>query len=885
MFIRDMITAVCQFLKLLFDYVIKPSLCIIKTIIRGFVEFFKMIIDGINSICPGGCGLGSLSGDTDKAIKTIDGVFDCNMQSPFNCTKIFPDNGNAPSHLPMPTRCWMGYKPQIGEQHGLGCSASDTCMDDDGTLIACAACTGGIDMQRFGCDSLTKLCRCHTFPVGKTECSTHLECQLPDTECGFVDAYLQPSFGNIPCSRCSSQSICLVTASIGQCTCLLRQTPTQSCPAEYRAQRVTPDPTQICLVSLGIGVSTNGEYSANWVDLAATPCALLNGARTFCITVYLQNGGFANMAVGLALLGRRRLLSIDTYRPNLTAWEEAHEPCRSLMQAQNLTLLEQHYASECERWRQIGERTIMIYNLSARPVQFTSYLGMAESNITLQAYLYMFRYADWAQPIFVLGRRYTHYLIPILNTTRLLFNRLQQIPEAQSTIAQVQALMPWFTAIGRPLPSSEPVNFTNNTTASTGRRLLNWKDNIDAVQQYSIQIAQGNLANLAPDLAAEWSKGPFLWPPNYNYWQRDHPCLLGELTWNFTYLTMLSTAAFYTKSGPRRPPVARTLTEALPDLSGVAEKATKFEPELVGFVKRTFKSLLGFDISFIKRYISSPDGGATPSQLSQDVTDLIRCDFEKVQHCTGHRRSLVWGAVIVGGFLIIVSVVLRTLGVPMADPLLIMAYVPLTLMFVFSYPLVCIPLVPTCMLSEILMSLEEILPSSVTWPTQLQRWPGCIDGSVALNANGAVDYSLMQDVRPGTAQCFRECSEWPFAFKTWEDNAQWIACEAGWCDAEFIKNQYQPWVETLPLPQYIYDLVHMDRYVSAAAIKPMYMQWQDMKQSQRICCAFTVFNVIPVLLMSVVLVVALLAVASIVTALAQASISTAVALLTYIHTR
>lgn len=56
-------------------------------------------------------------------------------------------------------RCYVGYQPTIGEQQGLGCAASDTCMDDDGSLRACAACEGSGYVERFGCDSLTKLCR------------------------------------------------------------------------------------------------------------------------------------------------------------------------------------------------------------------------------------------------------------------------------------------------------------------------------------------------------------------------------------------------------------------------------------------------------------------------------------------------------------------------------------------------------------------------------------------------------------------------------------------------------------------------------------------------------------------------------------------------------
>jgi hypothetical protein len=889
-FIRDLVIKVCEFLSMLFEKAIKPIMCIVKEVVVGIVELIKTIIEGINSICPGGCGMGGMSKDLGDTKGRLEETLDCDIQNPFNCTSLFSDDGDLPSHLPMPTRCWVGYKPAVGEQDGLGCSASDTCMDDDGSLLACAACTGGIDMQRFGCDSLTKLCRCHTFPVGQTQCTSHQECQLPGTDCNFVDAYLQPSFGNIPCDRCSNQAVCLVSGSVGQCSCLLRTTPTQTCPAEYKTQRVSPDPTQLCLVSLGMSSSSSSSYSANWLDLSSAPCALLNGAQTWCLTVWLQNGGFSYMAVGLSLLSRRRLLSTNemflignnsAFAPNLTEWNQAHEPCRSLMLADhNLTILERHYASECERWRMIGERAIVIYNLSSTtPVQFTSYLGMAEASITPMAYVYLFKHADWAQPIFVTGRRYWHYIVPIINASRRIIQRIGTMPDTQEAITQVKELMPWYVSTNSKAAdgnSSADGKAANNNTQNEvlRRRLLGWKDNLKAVHEYSVQIAEGNIANLAPDLASQWSKGPFLWPPTYNYWEKKHPCLAGEITWNLTFRTVESTVKYYTKTGPPRPAVARTFSEAMPNLTGIEEIPRAFEPELISTVKNAFKNLVGLDLSFIKRYASSD--GDTPSQLSQDITDLIRCDFEKVQHCTGQRRSLLWGAVIIAMLLAILSIVLRTLGVPMADIFLAMAFIPLTLWFVFNYSITCVPLVPTCMLGEILDLFETFIPPSITWPAQLQRWPNCLNGST----DGRID-----SIKPATAQCFRECTAWPFEFQTWEDNALWIACELGYCSADFIVQKYQPWVEIVPLPPFVFDLVHMDRYVAASKIKPNYMNWDDMKQAQRVCCAFTIFNVVPVVLLSVVILVAALAAVAIVIALVQSAINTIVALLTFIHTR
>ena len=563
-FIKNTVTAVCSFLNQVFLVVVNPFICFLKETIMTILDAFDTLLGGISTVFG---GLGDFRDSIQDTRAGLDDRFKCDSESPFQCDSIFKNDEDLPSSLPMPTRCWVGYQPAVGDQHGLGCSASDTCMDDDGSLRACASCSGGVNMDRFGCDSLTKLCRCHTFPVGQTQCSSHQECLLPDTECGFVDAYLNPSFGNVPCSRCSNQPQCLVTSSsVGQCICLLRPTSNQFCAAMYHSQRVSPDPTQLCLLSLGLSISTSSTYSANWQDLASTPCAQLNGAQTWCLSVWV-NSANSFMVVGLSLLSnRRRLLEIGTIAPNASAmhalWDHAKEPCRSLMLSPLpiTSIMDQHAASECERWRLIGERVVLHFNLSADPVQFTSYLGIAETQgLSMRVLLFVGKYADWAQPGLIIARRLWNHVVPFLNASKHVWMRVfQQSPHDLSNVAiVVKDLLPWFTK-----KQSISNNFTTQTNSSR-RRLLDWKDNLQAVQTFSIDIANGNIANLAPDLAASWSTGPFSWPPDYDY-RTDQTCLAASIAYNITFLAMQSTISFYTKTGPQRPIIANTLAEALP---------------------------------------------------------------------------------------------------------------------------------------------------------------------------------------------------------------------------------------------------------------------------------------------------------------------------------
>jgi hypothetical protein len=802
--------------------------------------------------------------------------------------------------------------------------ASDTCMDDDGSLVACAACSGDVSMDRFGCDSLTKLCRCHTFPVGRTQCAAHQECLLPDTECGFVDAYLQPSFGNVPCGRCSTKPLCLVSGSgLGQCACLLTSVAVQTCVD--KAQRVMPDPTALCLLSLGLGASGSGSYTANWADLASVPCALLNGAQAWCMTIGMGGATYSQLVVGLALQGGRRLLGVPLLAPNASVWRAAHEPCRSLMLAEApLTILEAHVAAECERWRLVGERVVLVYNATVDPVLFTSYLGMAEAfaNVTPSAYLFLFLHADWAQPLLVLGRRYWHRVLPVLNATRSIILRLHTMPRPQAVVNQVESLLPWFAArppaangsrvvvnwtevnggghtasrpnASRPnashpnaphphRPSSRPGPRATVSNA-TLRRLKGWKENLAAVKDSSVQIANGNLANLDIGLAGVWNKGPFTWPPDYSYWEKKQPCLAGSLLWEMVYGTMRSTVKYYTKTGPPRPPVGRTFREALPNLQSTAKKVVAKTTGVVGWFRSVIENGLGVDFGAIKAYASSPDRSVTPSPLSQDLTNFISCDFDKVQHCTGQRRSLWWGSILVTIGMVFVSIVCRALGLPYADTILIWMYVPVTLLFVFNYSVMCFPLVPTCFVEEVVDIVTSIMPASVSWPTQLLRWPGCVEGALPLLASGAVDYGMLGAYRPATADCFRPCGEWPFDFQSWEDDAAWLACDLGWCGTDFITGTYQPVVDATQLPTFLAAYVRLDRYVAAANAKRVYLQWDEMRSAQRVCFAFTAVNIIPVVVAVLVLAVAVLAAAAVLVALAQALVASLVALLIFTHT-
>jgi hypothetical protein len=391
----------------------------------------------------------------------------------------------------------------------------------------------------------------------------------------------------------------------------------------------------------------------------------------------------------------------------------------------------------------------------------------------------------------------------------------------------------------------------------------------------SASVADGNFANLDPVLAENWNKGPFYWPPRYEYTQREHVCLAGSLAFNLSLDGFQSTFQHYTKTGPKRPVLQYTFEEALPKLPAWIKRPKPNEPFLITQFKSALVSFLSVDLDYIQGYASSPDRGLTPSQLSKDVTSLLSCDFEKVQHCHGQRRSLFWGGFLVGLLFLVVSLLGKFLNIPMVDALLFLSYFPMVMYFVFDFSVLCYPMLPTCFMEEMLKMLKVIMPISFYWPSVLQHWDGCLSGTnVPVNTT----------IKMRTVECFRDCSEFPFHYQTWEDNAAWLQCELGWCSSEWVDTQYKPFVDALPIPQEVKAYFDLARYSYAVNFKRVYLSMDNYRVAQRTCCLLTIFNTVPALVAAVAAVMLLFVLLLAVINTVKETISFLMHLVVFVHT-
>ena len=601
-----------------------------------------------------------------------------------------------------------------------------------------------------------------------------------------------------------------------------------ACSASDVAQRISPDPTQPCLLSLGLGTSSSSSYTADYTSLAIAPCAALNEAQTYCLTVYVTASTSTPLVVGLALLSSRRRLLSDR-----GAW--AHEPCRSLMAAEGaLGPTDTLARDDCRRWRTVGALARSRFNLSSPAESFATWQGIGEalasSDARTAASWLPFLLAHWppAAPVLAAAR------VSVSRMTRVFGRGNRTVANRTRPLPVLKELVP-----GAPLPT--PLN----VTAAGARRLLSWKDSLAEVQSFSVSIAQGQAATLPVDIQQQWSKGPFFWPPSYSYRNSNDTCLVAEVVYNVSYFTFKATANYYTGTYTI-PTVSRSFATCLPEPSALDVHSFALGP------------------------------------FGETVKSFFVCDFETVQLCSGFRRSLGWSLVVVACMWAAISIAARQISVPYVDFALAALYLPMVLLYSMGVSPICVPMVPTCFLQEITGILESLLPGSITWSSLLQRWPGCLDGATPLLQNGLVNVNLLRIATPSTPSCFVPCTDDPFNFDSWQDSVAWILVEAG------IPPSWIPdWagVVVAYLPQSIQPYFDPRLVASAYGAKAPYTAWPEMLSAQRVCFGLTAINLVALVLCAAAVVTVAVGLLAVPLLALQLVLAFLVVLLQFVHTK
>lgn len=188
-FMKGVLRATCtllDFLLMLWNY---TGCQFVKNVLLPMVRSLTYLISSIVSFFGGGRGIVNLMWTIIHYMEmvTCDYHLDCSMDYAARSNIEF-------GALPVASRCWADYSPELDASDSFSCTRSDTCrvgelnygttldeygfLKEDGNQIVCDACPlqpGGL-VNSFGCDIYTKQCTCNRPKLQRTYCTTHQVC-------------------------------------------------------------------------------------------------------------------------------------------------------------------------------------------------------------------------------------------------------------------------------------------------------------------------------------------------------------------------------------------------------------------------------------------------------------------------------------------------------------------------------------------------------------------------------------------------------------------------------------------------------------------------------------------------------------------------------------
>lgn len=219
------------------------------------------------------------------------------------------------------------------------------------------------------------------------------------------------------------------------------------------------------------------------------------------------------------------------------------------------------------------------------------------------------------------------------------------------------------------------------------------------------------------------------------------------------------------------------------------------------------------------------------------------CDFEAVTFCHkgGTRRNLIVSFIMAYAIYMLVMLLLDATTFtsflsPLWRSLMFVVVVPgLALQLAYGIGPSCFPMVPTCLLEDVILYVQSIIPIKIVWPNSMQTVPGC------LQKNAASMYAKQQ--------CMRSCRAEPFYFRGWESSLSWAVCNLA-AEPTFCQNGTQSiwlWPSFLPRVAELenamqnHSAVIVQSYVSGDAM--------DLWHGHQFCFFVTLGQAVPYLIL------------------------------------
>ena len=360
---------------------------------------------------------------------------------------------------------------------------------------------------------------------------------------------------------------------------------------------------------------------------------------------------------------------------------------------------------------------------------------------------------------------------------------------------------------GRSAFKPKPMN------APPGRKLLQTELlDRDAVSKYSTLTATARGFSdilIANSVADSWLEGPFDWPPKFEYWGVENSCVVADIMSEVALDTFHTLNVYYKEyynSVPEKiswdfprnqikvyngtPPVNETTRYIINSTRFHSENTDPSRDWVAAFFQffgdAVLIDMLGIYPQNVQAFFTTGKGVDDEVITAGNVLKgMLVCDMETVILCSERNRNLVISLVFAYLIYLGVATVFGFLNLRGINVFLYALIPVLTMWLAYGISPMCLPMIPTCLLEDVISNFQVAVPAKIIWPNALQVYPKClgptwIDEENAIKNNKpkpvAQNNPNFPNVRAGTGDCMLPCTGAPFHFDSWETSLAWIVC-------------------------------------------------------------------------------------------------------------
>jgi len=274
------------------------------------------------------------------------------------------------------------------------------------------------------------------------------------------------------------------------------------------------------------------------------------------------------------------------------------------------------------------------------------------------------------------------------------------------------------------------VNHNNDTSKkqdkplSNRRKLLATFSDIQAIQQYSSKVIKGEINTpIALTAAQSWLRGPFTWPPTYDYSFTACPIVVVVAE---SALEIFSVTALYFRNFDKPPPpTPKSLRANLPQwwFPQISLINSTTNETVISYKYKTWAGMIYYNVLNIVNiqpyHIENFLIGTEKWSLLWIFQSAFQCDFASIMTCSRRDKDLFMSIIVFIMLYLILRFVCSALAMESLATLFLIGFIPFILWYTYGISIFCLPMLPTCLIDDMISLVYWFLPISVSIPQEL----------------------------------------------------------------------------------------------------------------------------------------------------------------------